>query len=108
MSIFLISSLIAAIGLTSNWYTNTIQSQLINNNFSTARLVEQIASIERGLFQSLVFLISIKEVEAIPEESVTMDQPNSEILSGNYYSELEKVQNSIVSVGGCELEKRFV
>ncbi|MCG8373797.1 MAG: PAS domain S-box protein [Balneolales bacterium] len=98
MSIFLISSLIAAIGLTSNWYTNTIQSQLINNNFSTARLVEQIASIERGLFQSLVFLISIKEVEAIPEESVTMDQPNSEILSGNYYSELEKVQNSIVSV----------
>ena len=46
LSIFSLSLQIATIGVTSNWYTNSILNQLVQKNVETTSMVEQTAKLE--------------------------------------------------------------
>lgn len=63
--------MIATIGVTSNWYTNSILNQLVQKNVETTSMVEQTAKLENRLYQSLILLIELKESqsEVIPRSN---------------------------------------
>ena len=100
LSFACISLLIAAVGLVSNWYTSSIQRQLLTNNVETTRLVQYTANIEKGLYQSLVFLVAIKEADQNHEGEITLDEPTVALLSDQFNHELMNVRESISSIKG--------
>ena len=94
LSFFSISVLIAAVGIISQRYTNSIRSQLITNNVETTRLVNYTSEMERGLYQSLIFLNGIKESKQQTTE-ITLDEPTVSRLRSQFYQELVNVDSSI-------------
>lgn len=95
LSIFSISVLIATIGVSSNWYTNSILNQLVRNNVETTNMVELTATIENELYQSLITLIAIKEAQASEPLAITLSEPTEEMHLNNFSSMIEQIKFQI-------------
>lgn len=98
VSFVCISILIATIGIVSQWYSNSVQNQLLTSNIETTKLVETTATIERGLYQSLVLLTAIKEAETTFDNETTIDEPTRGMLSQNFDKQIDDLVNSINAV----------
>lgn len=94
LSFFSISLLIAAIGITSNKYSNSLQKQLVSENATATRMVELTASIETYLYQSLFTLSSLNEVEDVDSEQITFDEPNAEMLTERFEYNIDQVKQA--------------
>ncbi len=94
LSFFSISLLIAAIGITSNKYSNSLQKQLVSENATVTRMVELTASIETYLYQSLFTLSSLNAVEEVDSEQITFDEPNAEMLTERFEYNIGHVKQS--------------
>jgi PAS domain S-box-containing protein len=86
------------IGVVSHLYTNSIQRQLFTNNNETARIVQVTADIERGLYQSLVYLNSIKESEEPSGTQTTIDEPTVSMLTPQFFSEIATIKAQLDTV----------
>jgi PAS domain S-box-containing protein len=86
--------LIAAIGITSNKYSNTLQKQLVSENATATRMVELTASIESYLYQSLFSLSSLNEVEDVGDDQITFDEPNAEMLIERFEYNIKQVHQA--------------
>ncbi|GAB5409735.1 MAG: hypothetical protein BalsKO_21000 [Balneolaceae bacterium] len=80
--------MIATLGIISNWYSNSVQNQLLNSNIETTELVQITANIERDLYQSLVYLIAIKDLDKKPDDSITIDEPTLGMLSQSFEKQI--------------------
>lgn len=98
LSFICISILFAVIGVVSHLYTNSIQRQLFTNNNETARIVQVTADIERGLYQSLVYLNSIKESEEPSGTQTTIDEPTVSMLTPQFFSEIATIKAQLDTV----------
>ncbi len=113
LSIFTISVLIATVGVTSNWYTNSILNQLVEQNVETTNMVELSANLENELYQSLITLIALKESRESNELTITLDEPTEEMHIENFGLIVQEVQMQIsqlretISVPG-ELDRRHI
>ncbi|MCR9132674.1 MAG: HAMP domain-containing protein [bacterium] len=94
MSFFSISMLIAAIGITSNKYSNSLQKQLVSENATATRMVELTASIESYLYQSLFSLSSLNEVQDVGDDQITFDEPNAEMLIERFEYNIKQVHQA--------------
>lgn len=92
------SILISAVGLVSNWYANSIQKRLLSSNVETTRLVQYTADIERGLYQSLVYLNTIRVDEGDLEVVTTLSRPSNFQLTNRFNTELDSIKISIQMV----------
>lgn len=90
--------LIVALGVISRWYTNSIQDQLLSNNIETTKLVEITASLERSLYQSLIFITAIKEANKTSTDATTLKEPTQGMLTTQFNNELVLVNNSMERV----------
>lgn len=86
--------LIAAIGITSNKYSNSLQKQLVSENATATRMVELTASIESYLYQSLFSLSSLNEVEDVGDDQITFDEPNAEMLIERFEYNIKQVHQA--------------
>lgn len=86
--------LIAAIGITSNKYSNSLQKQLVSENSTATRMVELTASIESYLYQSLFSLSSLNEVEDVGDDQITFDEPNAEMLIERFEYNIKQVHQA--------------
>lgn len=95
LSIFSISILIASIGITSNWYTNSIHDQLLDKNIKTTNMVELTANIENELYHSLITLIALKESlgKAIPY--MTLQEPTQKMHFTNFNTSILSLENQL-------------
>lgn len=78
--------------------SKSFQSRLIDDNTRATHLVELTARIERRLYQSLVYLSAVKDVEDEIVGSITMDGPNFEILSKSFNAEVDAINGNIVEL----------
>lgn len=92
LSIFSISILIATIGVTSNWYTNSILNQLVEKNVETTNMVELTANIENELFQSLITLIALKESTETEIPSIILQEPTEEMHLSNFAASFNRLE----------------
>ncbi len=115
ISIFTISIMIATVGITSNWYSKYVLGQLVLENVETTDLVENTAKLENALYNSLVTLIILKELEGSVDSKIELKVPavrthiesfdltikniNDQIynLSFNFSSNEELITSTIVS-----------
>lgn len=95
VSFVCISILIATVGIVSQWYSNSVQNQLVSNNIETTKLVEITANIERGLYQTLIYLNAIKEANTNLEEQTTIDEPTVSLLTERFHNQLVEIDTSI-------------
>ncbi|MBO6795377.1 MAG: HAMP domain-containing protein [Balneolaceae bacterium] len=86
--------MIAAIGITSNRYSNSLQKQLVLENAAATRMVELTASIETYLYQSLFTLSSLNVTEEISAEQITFDEPNAEMLTERFMYNIDQVKQA--------------
>lgn len=93
-----VSILISAVGLVSNWYSSSIQERLLTSNVETTMLVQYTADIERGLYQSLVYLNSIREDEGDLNVLTTINRPSNVQLAARFNNELDQIKQSIEMV----------
>lgn len=93
-----VSILISAVGLVSNWYASSIQKRLLSSNVETTRLVQYTADIERGLYQSLVYLNTIRVDEGDLEVLTTINRPSNFQLTERFNRELDSIKLSIEMV----------
>ncbi len=98
VSFVCISILIGTVGLVSHWYSNSIQNQLLTNNIETTKFVQVTADIERGLYQSLVFLTAIKEADTNLENETTLDEPTIGMLSKSFKEQINELSGLINQV----------
>ena len=87
-----------AVGVTVGEMSKSFQSRLIDDNTRATHLVELTARIERRLYQSLVYLSAVKDVEDEIVGSITMDGPNFEILSKSFNAEVDAINGNIVEL----------
>ncbi len=87
--------LIATVGFVSQWYSNSVQNQLVSNNIETAKLVEITAGLERSLYQTLIYLSAIKEADTDFNDKTTIDEPTVSLLTQRFYDQLEEIDKSI-------------
>lgn len=92
LSIFSISILIATIGVTSNWYTNSILNQLVEKNVETTNMVELTANIENELYQSLITLIALKESTETEIPSIILQEPTEEMHLSNFAASFNRLE----------------
>ncbi len=95
VSFVCISILIATVGIVSQWYSNSVQNQLVSNNIETTKLVEITANIERGLYQTLIYLNAIKEADTNIEGQTTIDEPTVALLTKQFHHQLAEIDTSI-------------
>ena len=110
LSIFSISILIATIGVTSNWYTNSILNQLVEKNVETTNMVELTANIENELYQSLITLIALKESTETEIPSIILQEPTEEMHLSNFaasFNRLEIQFSRLNSLHKLQLELRY-
>lgn len=105
VSFVCISILIATLGIVSHWYSNSVQNQLVTNNIETAKLVEITAGLERGLYQTLIYLTSIKEADTDFDGKTTIDEPTISLLTKQFHDRLKEIDNSIENIRAFILEK---
>ncbi|MFV1883348.1 MAG: sensor histidine kinase [Balneola sp.] len=105
VSFVCISILIATVGIVSQWYSNSVQNQLVTNNIETTKLVEITAGLERGLYQTLIYLTSIKEADTDFDGQTTIDEPTISLLTRQFHDQLKQIDNSIESIRAFILEK---
>lgn len=95
VSFVCISILIATVGVVSHWYSNSVQNQLLSSNIETTKLVQITADIERDLYQSLVYLIAIKDADRRFENSTTIDEPTIGMLSNSFEKQIIDLSSSL-------------
>lgn len=100
LSFVCVSLLIGMIGVVSQLYSNSIQDQLVTNNIETTKMVQITARLEQGLYQSLIYLNTIKEAEQLTGSETTIDEPTISILTQQFYSELEHINTELDTVLG--------
>ncbi|MEQ9310886.1 MAG: histidine kinase dimerization/phosphoacceptor domain -containing protein [Balneolaceae bacterium] len=90
--------LIAMLGIVSHRYSNSIQNQLLNSNIETTELVQITANIERDLYQSLVYLITIKDLDKKPDNEITIDEPTLGMLTQSFKKQILDLSVSLNQV----------
>lgn len=90
--------LIAMLGIVSHRYSNSIQNQLLNSNIETTKLVQITANIERDLYQSLVYLITIKDLDKKPDNEITIDEPTLGMLTQSFKKQILDLSVSLNQV----------
>ncbi len=87
--------LIATVGIVSQWYSNSVQNQLVSNNIETTKLVEITANIERGLYQTLIYLTAIKEADTNLDGQTTIDEPTVSLMTDQFHNQLAEIDTSV-------------
>ena len=105
VSFVCISILIATVGIVSQWYSNSVQNQLVTNNIETTKLVEITAGLERGLYQTLIYLTAIREAETNFDGKTTIDEPTISLLTKQFHDQLIEINESIAQIRSFILEK---
>ena len=100
LSIFSLSLVIATIGVTSNWYTNSILNQLVQKNVETTSMVEQTAKLENRLYQSLILLIELKESQSEVIPTIELQSPTEKVLIQNFGEIIEEIKSHIIDLEG--------
>lgn len=100
LSILSISILIATIGVTSNWYTNSILSRLVQQNVETTNMVELTANLENELYQSLITLIALKESGETDIPTITLQEPTEEMYLERFGSTIQTIKLQISQLQG--------
>jgi PAS domain S-box-containing protein len=100
LSIFSLSLVIATIGVTSNWYTNSILNQLVQKNVETTSMVEQTAKLENRLYQSLILLIELKESQSEVIPTIELQSPTEKVLIQNFGVIIEEIKSHIIDLEG--------
>ena len=103
LSIFSLSLVIATIGVTSNWYTNSILNQLVQKNVETTSMVEQTAKLENRLYQSLILLIELKESQSEVIPTIELQSPTEKVLIQNFGVIIEEIKSHIIDLEGTIL-----
>lgn len=100
LSIFSLSLVIATIGVTSNWYTNSILNQLVQKNVETTSMVEQTAKLENRLYQSLILLIELKESRSEVIPTIELQSPTEKVLIQNFGANIAQIKSNIIELEG--------
>ena len=100
LSIFSLSLVIATIGVTSNWYTNSILNQLVQKNVETTSMVEQTAKLENRLYQSLILLIELKESRSEVIPTIELQSPTEKVLIQNFGANIAQIKSYIIELEG--------
>ncbi|MBO6523564.1 MAG: PAS domain S-box protein [Balneolaceae bacterium] len=67
----------------------------MSNNIETTKLVEITANIERGLYQTLIYLNAIKEADTNIDGQTTLDEPTVALLTKQFHHQLTEIDTSI-------------
>lgn len=95
VSFLCISLLIITLGIVSQWYSGSIQNQLITNNIESTKLVEATSYLESNLYQSMISLTSIKDVTKTSVGELTLREPTSSMLESQFRDQIKTLLASL-------------
>ncbi len=90
--------MIATVGVTSNWYTNSILNDLVQKNVETTNMVGLTATIENEFYQSLVTLIALKDSKPAIPQAITLSEPTEEMHIETFKSIVSLLRIQIVQL----------